>query len=30
VTVVLAAGYLTINLIVDLLYYVADPRLRPA
>jgi peptide/nickel transport system permease protein len=30
VTVVLATAYLTINLIVDLLYYVADPRLRVA
>jgi peptide/nickel transport system permease protein len=30
VTLVLATAYLTINLIVDLLYYVADPRLRVA
>ena len=30
VTVVLATAYLTINLIVDLLYFVADPRLRVA
>lgn len=30
VTVTLATVYLTINLIVDLLYYVVDPRLRAA
>jgi peptide/nickel transport system permease protein len=30
VTIVLATAYLTVNLIVDLLYYVADPRLRAA
>ena len=30
VTLVLASAYLTVNLIVDLLYYVADPRLRSA
>ena len=29
-TLVLASAYLTVNLIVDLLYFVADPRLRPA
>jgi peptide/nickel transport system permease protein len=28
VTMFLAAAYLTINLIIDLLYYVVDPRLR--
>jgi peptide/nickel transport system permease protein len=28
VTVFLAAAYLTINLVIDLLYYVVDPRLR--
>jgi peptide/nickel transport system permease protein len=27
-TLFLAATYLTINLIVDLLYFVVDPRLR--
>ena len=30
VTLVLASAYLTVNLIVDLLYFVADPRLRVA
>ena len=29
-TLVLASAYLTVNLIVDLLYFVADPRLRAA
>jgi peptide/nickel transport system permease protein len=28
VTLFLAAAYLTINLIVDLLYFLVDPRLR--
>ena len=30
VTLVLASAYLTVNLVVDLLYFVADPRLRRA
>jgi peptide/nickel transport system permease protein len=30
VTLFLAAGYLMINLVVDLLYYLVDPRLRSA
>jgi peptide/nickel transport system permease protein len=30
VTLFLAAAYLTINLIIDLLYFVVDPRLRHA
>ena len=30
VTLFLAAAYLTINLIVDLLYFLVDPRLRRA
>ncbi|MGI9333628.1 MAG: ABC transporter permease [Gammaproteobacteria bacterium] len=30
VTLVLATAYLTINLVVDLLYHVIDPRLRPS
>jgi peptide/nickel transport system permease protein len=28
VTLFLATMYLTINLIIDLLYFVVDPRLR--
>jgi len=30
VTMFLATGYLIINLIVDLLYFAVDPRLRLA